>query len=70
MPYNLHKSGDRLLREIVSSNIGLEEARRKLTMVKRPPMHGVFRENSNEQEIESIFAKNLIYKGDLFEGKR
>lgn len=69
MPYNLHKSGDRLLREIVSSNIGLEEARRKLTMVKRPPTFGVFRENTNEQEIESIFAKNLIYKGELFEGK-
>lgn len=70
MPYNLHKSGDRLLREIISSNIGLEEARKKLSMIKRPPIYGVFRENTNEQEIESIISKNLIYKGDLFEGKR
>ncbi|CAO1435514.1 unnamed protein product [Diamesa serratosioi] len=68
MPYKMHKSGGRLLREIVISNIELEEARRNLSFIKRPPMHGVFRTNTNEQEIESIIAKNLIYKGDLFEG--
>lgn len=70
MPYKIHKSANRLLSEIVSTNIRLEEARRKLSLVKRIPMYGPFRENTNEQEIESIFTTNLIYQGDLFEGKK